>query len=179
MALTQRSYSFDEASFSPVAISRKKNPRGFKWLLWLVQCSNEWKKLKEQKISISQFSLFACPGYTCHELSVIKNKRPFWCIYVHRSCCKIQLTVQWRPERWCSYRVNLQVTQRNERVSLEMAGWNAFLLWPTNTKKLRNLRDPGLIALGLHAYVTGSNPVLTPGCEFYLLFSEIQLHHGL
>ena len=75
--------------------------------------------------------------------------------------------------------MNLQVTQRNERVSLEMAGWNAFLLWPTNTKKLRNLRDPGLIALGLHAYVRGSNPVLTPGCEFYLLFSEIQLHHGL
>ena len=28
------------------------------------------------------------------------------------------------------------------------------------------LRDPVLIALGFHAYVTGSNPVLTPGCEF-------------
>ena len=32
-----------------------------------------------------------------------------------------------------------------------------------------------LIALGLHTYVTGSNPALTPGCEFYLLLSEIQL----
>ena len=35
-----------------------------------------------------------------------------------------------------------------------MAGWNAFLLWPTKTKKVRNLRDPVLIALGLHAYVS-------------------------
>ena len=41
------------------------------------------------------------------------------------------------------------------------------------------LRDPVLIALGFHAYVTGSNPVLILGCEFYLLLSEIQLHHAL
>ena len=35
-----------------------------------------------------------------------------------------------------------------------MAGWNAFLLWPTNTKKVRNLRNPVLIVLGFHAYVS-------------------------
>ena len=36
-----------------------------------------------------------------------------------------------------------------------------------------------LTELGLHTYVTGSNPALTPGCEFNLLSSEIQLHHAL
>ena len=45
---------------------------------------NPLKEMKEEKISMSQFSLFACPGYTCHKLSVIKIKRPFRCIYVHR-----------------------------------------------------------------------------------------------
>ena len=74
------------------------------------------------------FSLLACPLYTCHKLSVI-IKCPF----------KNQLTVQWRPERRCNYRANLQVTLRNEGVSLEIAEWIAFLLWPTHTRRVKNI----------------------------------------
>ena len=33
--------SFDEACFSPVAISREKTLEFLIWLLWVVQCSNK------------------------------------------------------------------------------------------------------------------------------------------
>ena len=106
----------------------------------MVQCSNNWKKWKNRKLAYHSFLYLPVLDILVwfHKLS-IKKSRPFRCIYVHRSCFKIHLTEQWRPERWRSYRTNLQVTLRNERVSLEMAGWNAFLLWSTHTKKLRNI----------------------------------------
>ena len=50
--------------------------------------------MKEQKIDISQLSLLACPGYTCHKLSVIIKCPLDAFTFIDRSCFKIQLTVQ-------------------------------------------------------------------------------------
>ena len=132
--------------------------------------------MKEQKISISQFSLFACPGYTCHKLSEIKKNGPFDAFTFIEAVVKFS-------QLYNDERRDGEVIEQIYKSPREMREfhwkWQSGMPFCYGLPILRNLGDPVLIALGLHAYVTGSNPFLTPGCEFYLLLSEIQLHHAL